>query len=1473
MSAKVEVVSPKLEGAVRLENVKSLPPATPERGYPSFSKEAQAKNAAKKEKEQKKEEVKPVQLRSRDEGIEPPKPPERDAVGAGELYRFATGCDMVLVMLGSLGAVANGVGLPLFCVVFADSIEKLGAEGADFQSEINKVCLTMSVLGACVFVASTIQMAAFMAVGTRITGKVKVRFFEAVLRQEQGWFDGKKSGEITSKLHSDTQMLTGAAGEKMSMMIQHNITFVAAFAVGFVYSWRLTLVLIGVVPFLVLAGVLMQYATVDIETKKSEAFGKAGGIAEEALQNIKTVHAFSAHMKLLTRFRGSLDAAATAGKKSGWVQGAALGVTYFIFFGTYCVGFYYASYLLEHKLNSLSDVLTSFFAVVFGGFSLGAMGEPWAKISQATVSAKFLYDTIDRKPHITSGSRRIPEGQFKGKIEIKNGAFTYPVREQSVVFDDLSVTFDAEKVSALVGVSGCGKSSIVSILQRFYDLRADLFMWKSLEGDRPFLREVNQAIAAAHREGKGQAVVPVSFSSCGQLKGELHVDFLDMSSHIEGLDGKLEFDEESSHWLLDLGNDTRIEFPVDVNQQLTLLRMKGGREEFDLGGGRFVADIREMTIKHVPTQVTRLGGGKVYVDGVPLEELDTDWWRDQVGVVTQEPVLFSGSVLENVKAGKPDASDADVLAALTDANLLDSVKTWGKGDAAVGMRTEVGEGGSKLSGGQKQRVAIARAIVKRPRLLLLDEATSALDRSSEVEVQAALHRAQQSGSNRRAPTSIVVAHRLVTIQDADSIIVLHPSGRQDKGTRVLEQGTHAELLEKQGAYENLWRMQVGEARPSVAGNMSDEVQKVEEGELTGRLPSERLPTEEAPQGAAEEEAKKKTNAGFKRVAKLALEVEGSNCNLTIALIGALLYGGMYPAYAFILTKALGEFNSINNGNPPDHEAVIVWSVLFSVPGILGLVGITLQYGGFALLGEGLTAKLRGDLLEKLLAQDMAFYDSPAHETGSLSAALSGKTQAVHNLFGPAVGNIVRTIFTMAIALGISFYTQWELTLLLLATVPLMAMAGYLGVLIFTAGVDNAENKDAAARLSGEAIRNVSTVRGLGRIALTVQQYMDAVKPDTDKKVYRSVLVGLTYALSQFMMYGIFAFAFWYGGRIINRGDASFDDINLVIFELTMAAMGIGEASALQGTGIDAGEAAKDVFELMDTPPLINQMSSEGQRLTDVRWIRLQDVSFSYPTRKEAVVLKNFSLDIEVPPEDGAKGVQLALIGGTGSGKSTVLQLLQRFYDPTKGRISVESSLGVVVDLKDIDIQWWRKELKIVQQEPVLFNDTVEANIIYGGRGPNSPRADVTRAADLAQIRSDIESWPSGWNTEVGARGGMLSGGQKQRVAIARALIGAPSILLLDEATSALDNRSEREVQAAIDAIQAGQQASAAASGLRRMATVTIAHKLSTIVNCDPICVLQKGRLVERGSHEELMNVKLNPKGEYRARYNLYHATL
>eukprot|EP01065_Artemidia_motanka_P019803 TRINITY_DN2364_c0_g1_i4.p1 TRINITY_DN2364_c0_g1~~TRINITY_DN2364_c0_g1_i4.p1 ORF type:complete len:1341 (+),score=362.29 TRINITY_DN2364_c0_g1_i4:58-4080(+) len=1338
----------------------------------------------------------------------------------------------------------------------------------------------MTYLGLGIWVAASLQMSIFMGMAVKLTARLKTEFFAAILRQEQGWIDTAQAGQLTAKLHGETQVVSSAIGEKMGMVIQNVGTIVSSHVVGFMVSWRLTLVLMATTPLIAIAGLVMQMAIVGTEARKHKAYAEAGGVAEEALQAIRTVHAFSAHRSLLKKFTAKLDTAAQQGTRGAFIQGGALGVAYFLFFVSYCIGFYYASYLVQWRLNSVGEVVTVFFSVIFGAFSMGALGEPSAKVAEALVSAKFLYSVIDREPAIVSGKQIIPPERFRGYIEFRKAVFAYPAREQKIVFNDFDLEVAPGSSTALVGMSGCGKSSIVSLTQRFYDLLGDVYLWKGDDVKR-FHSSVNDALVAARNAGSARPSVEVALSDCGQVRGQLSVDFGQSTAVVGGLDGTVAFDKESGRWRCHpVGGafEAGVQLPNDVSVTLSQARGKGeARVEFDLSVGRWVVDLDALTMRGIEVTVVRYDAGTVTVDGVNICDLDLAWWRSQIGVVTQEPVLFSGTILDNVRAGRPEATVAEVLEALEDANILDFVKQCGRGDAVAGLETRVGEGGGQLSGGQKQRIAIARAIIRAPRVLLLDEATSALDRGSEQKVQVALRKAQQGGG--RPPTTIVVAHRLVTVQDVDKIVVLRPPrpDAEHLGTSVVEKGSHSDLIRVEGGhYASLWHSQMGGAQgeKSPAHSAAGGRRSVNKGE--GWAEDDDYSPEVSPKKAEGEEEdcsqekKKKGPGPFKRVSKVAGEIPNSTQWLAGGFFGCFFYAGVYPVYALVLSKALKEFTDISNTGNVDREAVNMWCVLFLLPGVLAIIGITCQFGCFGGIGSLMTRRLRLQVFEHLLRQDSAFYDDPAHETGTLSATLAGKTQAIHNLFGPAVGNVVRTVFTLGLALAISFLHQWELTLVMLVSIPVMGVAGFLNMLVVGDGMsaEQQNKKTGAAQLSSEAIRNFASVQAFGLAPRIVGEYEASVQSAVGKKAGRAVLAGLSYGLSQFSMFAIFAFAFWYGGKLISRGDANFEEVTIVIMELTMAAMGIGEASALQNTGVDAGEAASGVFALLDTKPSIDQMSGDGARLQEVCTIELRDVGFVYPTRPDTAVLKNFSLKIPVPDKGASKGVQVALIGGTGSGKSTVLQLIQRFYDPVEGSIVLHSPGGKQVDLREVDLQWWRREMRIVQQEPVLFNDSVGANILYGK--PAAEDAEVRRAAGLAQIGSDVEAWPDRYETQVGARGGMLSGGQKQRVAIARALIGAPSVLLLDEATSALDNRSEKEVQGTLDAIQAGQM-SGSSDGLRMMATITVAHKLPTIQNCDPICVLQKGRLVEEGSHDQLMDPGQFPVGEYRARYNLYHS--
>jgi len=277
---------------------------------------------------------------------------------------------------------------------------------------------------------------------------------------------------------------------------------------------------------------------------------------------------------------------------------------------------------------------------------------------------------------------------------------------------------------------------------------------------------------------------------------------------------------------------------------------------------------------------------------------------------------------------------------------------------------------------------------------------------------------------------------------------------------------------------------------------------------------------------------------------------------------------------------------------------------------------------------------------------------------------------------------------------------------------------------------------------------------------------------------------------------------------------------------------VPDISSAQGAG-------SRIIKLVDSIPEIDAESKEGQKIIteNVRGqIRLQDIHFRYPTRPGVRVLRGLTLKVE-------PGTYIALVGASGSGKSTVIQLIERFYNPLAGEIYLDNEA-----ISDLNIQEYRKQIALVSQEPTLYAGTVRFNILLGAIKPHSEvtQEEIEEACRSANILEFINSLPNGFETEVGGKGSQLSGGQKQRIAIARALLRNPKVLLLDEATSALDSNSEKVVQEALDQAAKGRT------------TIAIAHRLSTIQNADCIYFIKEGRVCESGTHDEL----LQKKGDY-----------
>jgi ATP-binding cassette subfamily B (MDR/TAP) protein 1 len=330
-----------------------------------------------------------------------------------------------------------------------------------------------------------------------------------------------------------------------------------------------------------------------------------------------------------------------------------------------------------------------------------------------------------------------------------------------------------------------------------------------------------------------------------------------------------------------------------------------------------------------------------------------------------------------------------------------------------------------------------------------------------------------------------------------------------------------------------------------------------------------------------------------------------------------------------------------------------------------------------------------------------------------------------------------------------------------------------------------------------------------------------------------------YAISQAVTFFVIALIFWYGSRLVSTFKYSIFQFFVGLMSTTFGSIQAGNVFSFVPDISSAKGAGSDIIKLMDSIPEIDAESTEGKTLNaeDVQGeITLQNIHFRYPTRPGIRVLRGLSLKVE-------PGTYIALVGASGCGKSTVIQLLERFYSPIAGEIYLDGT-----SISEFNVQEYRKHIALVSQEPTLYAGTVRFNILLGAIKPHDEvtQEEIETACRHANILDFINSLPNGFNTEVGGKGSQLSGGQKQRIAIARALLRNPKVLLLDEATSALDSNSEKVVQEALDRAARGRT------------TIAIAHRLSTIQNADCIYFIKDGKVAEQGSHDQL----LHRKGDY-----------
>ncbi|KAI3679122.1 hypothetical protein L6452_38431 [Arctium lappa] len=1222
-----------------------------------------------------------------------------DSVPFYKLFAFADSTDHMLMIAGTLGAIGNGICMPLMTILFGDLIDSFGQNqnnNNDVVRVVSKVSLKFVYLAIGAGFAAFLQVALWMVTGERQAARIRSLYLKTILRQDVSFFDKEiNTGEVVGRMSGDTVLIQDAMGEKVGKFTQLLATFVGGFVIAFIKGWLLTLVMLASIPPLVISGAVMSLIISKMASKGQNAYAKAANVVEQTIGSIRTVASFTGEKKAVANYNTSLVDAYKSSVHEGLAAGLGLGSMMLIVFCSYALAVWYGAKMVLERGYSGGTVLTVIFAVLTGSMSLGQASPCLSAFAAGRAAAFKMFETIKRKPEIDAyDTKGKVLNDIRGDIELKDVYFTYPARPDEQLFSGFSLFISSGMTAALVGESGSGKSTVISLIERFYDPQA----------------------------------------------------------------------------------------------------------------------------------------GEVLIDNINLKEFQLKWIREKIGLVSQEPVLFASSIKDNIMYGKNGASMDEIRVAVELANAAKFIDKLPQG-----LDTMVGEHGTQLSGGQKQRIAIARAILKDPRILLLDEATSALDAESERIVQEALDRIMV---NR---TTVIVAHRLSTVRNADMIAVIHRG-------KMVEKGSHSQLLQDpEGAYAQLIKLQDinNDSRqhgPEDQDKRTSYQRSISRGSssignssrhsisISFGMPTQLgVPTAESMEGEAPPAKEGSENPPKVPLRRLAYLNKPEIPVLIMGAIAAIINGAVLPVFGILISSMIKTFYEPPHKMKSDSK---FWALMFVVLGVVSFLAFPGRSYFFSVAGAKLIRRIRSLCFEKVINMEVGWFDKPENSSGAIGARLSADAASVRGLVGDALAQLVQDSSSAAAGLAIAFAACWQLALIILALIPLIGVNGYVQMKFMKGfSADAKVMYEEASQVANDAVGSIRTVASFCAEEKVMELYRNKCEGPKKTGIQQGLISGIGFGVSFFLLFCVYAASFYAGARLVENGTTTFSDVFRVFFALTMAALAVSQSSSFAPDTSKAKSSAVSVFAMLDRKSEIDPSDESGMTLDNVKGeIELRHVSFKYPTRPDVQIFRDLCLTIH-------SGKTVALVGESGSGKSTVISLLQRFYNPDSGSITLDGT-----EIQKFQLKWLRMQMGLVSQEPVLFNDTIRANIDYGKDG-DATEAEILAASELANAHKFISGLNQGYNTVAGERGVQMSGGQKQRVAIARAIVKSPKILLLDEATSALDAESERVVQDALDKVMVNRT------------TVVVAHRLSTIKGADVIAVVKNGVIVEKGKHENLINIK------------------
>ncbi len=528
---------------------------------------------------------------------------------------------------------------------------------------------------------------------------------------------------------------------------------------------------------------------------------------------------------------------------------------------------------------------------------------------------------------------------------------------------------------------------------------------------------------------------------------------------------------------------------------------------------------------------------------------------------------------------------------------------------------------------------------------------------------------------------------------------------------------------------------------------------------------------------------------------------------------------------------IGQMTKVIEGKSNYHinDVTLFFFAVLIVQAILSFLRIYT----FAQVSEKAMRDVRKNLYAKIITMPIFHFEK--RRVGELMSRITSDITQLQDVLSITLAEFFRQIFTLVGGIALITYLSWKLTLFMLATFPVLVVAAIVfGKFIRKISKKSQDELAATNIIVEETFQSIQAVKSFTNESYEVNRYTSSLNRVIEAALKAATMRGAFVSFVIFALFGGIVGVVWYGAALVAQGDMILADLLTFIFYTAFIGGSVGGLGDIYAQLQKTIGSSDRILEILEDPSELDLVTQESPKVIEFGKISIEDVHFSYPSRPSVEILKGISIDIE-------PGQKIAIVGTSGTGKSTLAQLMMRFYEPNAGQIKLNGR-----NIQEYSVSDWRGMLALVPQEVLLFGGTIRENIAYGK--PGASQEEIEYAAEQAFAKEFIESFPEQWDTLVGERGVKLSGGQRQRIAIARAILRNPKFLILDEATSALDSESEKWVQSALEEL------------MKNRTSLIIAHRLSTIRSADQIIVMEEGKILEQGNHDALMKIK---NGVYR----------